>query len=118
MTLRRVVIAAAVVTLLTSGAYVFVYLYRWEWNRALVSGVIFLAAEVALVSAVLTARLNKVDRRLDALAMAETERVRRHLREHTPPSRVTFSWLTRTDRSAAGQTAPAEGLFLEDVEYG
>ena len=30
------------------GAYVFVYLYRWEWNRALFAGVLFVAAEVAL----------------------------------------------------------------------
>jgi len=100
VTLRRVAIAAAVVTLLTSGAYVFVYLYRWEWNRALVSGVIFLAAEVALASAVVTARLARVDRRLDGLALAEQERIRRRLRESTPPSRVTFAWLTRPDRSA------------------
>jgi hypothetical protein len=99
VTLRRVAVAIAVVTLLTSGAYVFVYLYRWEWNRAVVSGVIFLAAEVALVSAVITARLGRVDRRLDALTQVEAERLRRQLHDHQPPNRVSFAWLARTDRT-------------------
>ena len=49
MNARKIGILAAVVTLLASGAYVFVYLYRWEWNRAQVSAAIFVAAEVGLV---------------------------------------------------------------------
>ena len=32
-----------------SGTYLVVYLYRWEWNRAVISGVFFLAAEIAYV---------------------------------------------------------------------
>ena len=48
-----------------SGAYVFVYLYRWEWNRALVSGVIFLAAEIALLGALILDRVARLGRRLD-----------------------------------------------------
>ena len=39
--------------LVASGGYVLVYLYRWEWNRALMAGVFFLAAEIALVGAAL-----------------------------------------------------------------
>jgi hypothetical protein len=57
--------AIATATLLVSGGYVFVYLYRWEWNRALISGVIFLAAEVAIIGWVLNHRIGDLRRRLD-----------------------------------------------------
>jgi hypothetical protein len=54
------------VTLAASGAYTFVYLYRWEWNRALMSAAIFVAAEVAVMGSVLADRLKAINRRLDA----------------------------------------------------
>ena len=37
--------------LVGSGAYVFVYIYRWEWNRALIMLGFFVATEVALSTA-------------------------------------------------------------------
>src|SRR5690606_41246707 len=55
------------VTLAASGTYTFVYLYRWEWNRAIMSAAIFVAAEVALVGSLLVQRLKRVSDRLDAL---------------------------------------------------
>ena len=86
-------------TLLTSGGYVFVYLYRWEWNRAVVSGVIFLAAEVAMVAAVLSVsdepgrapagRHGRRRRRTDAPPPATRA---------APAPRVGFAWLARPDR--------------------
>lgn len=51
--------------LLVSGGYLMVYLYRWEWNRALISGVFFLAAEIAVVTTVLSSRLSRLERRID-----------------------------------------------------
>jgi hypothetical protein len=38
------------VVLLASGAYVFIYLVRWEWNRALIAGLFFQAVEMVLVA--------------------------------------------------------------------
>ena len=35
------------------------YLYRWEWNRALISGVIFLAAEIAVIGWALNSKLSE-----------------------------------------------------------
>ena len=46
-----------VVVLTGSGGYLLVYLYRWEWNRALISGLVFVAAEIALVASMLTRRV-------------------------------------------------------------
>lgn len=55
--MRKLAWVAAVVTLVATGAYVFVYLYRWEWHRALIAGVLFLAAEVAVCTALVLRRL-------------------------------------------------------------
>jgi len=79
-------------TLLGSGAYVIVYLYRWEWNRALISGLFFLAAEVAIAAWVVVARVHDLVKRFDA----EPERrkaIAGHLRQaRAEPSNV-FAWL-------------------------
>lgn len=82
------------VVMAISGWYVFVYLYRWEWNRALVAGIIFLAAEIGLLGAALLDRLAKLGRRLDELERPATEeRVLRRLRQHAPQPANPFSWM-------------------------
>lgn len=68
MTIRRVaralVIVLDVVVLAASGIYLIVYLYRWEWNRAVVSGVFFLIAEIAMVTMLLLGRLARIEQRM------------------------------------------------------
>jgi hypothetical protein len=86
MNARRPAVALAVATLAGSGTYLFVYLYRWEWNRALIAGVFFLAAEVALGFAV-------VLRRLPDRPRAASPVVVERIRETGPPSRDHFAWL-------------------------
>jgi hypothetical protein len=51
------------VVLVLSGGYMIVYLYRWEWNRAIISGVFFVAAEVALASSMILRRLQRLEAR-------------------------------------------------------
>jgi hypothetical protein len=99
MNARRIGALAAVVTLLASGTYFFVYLYRWEWNRAQVSAAIFLAAEIGIVGWLVSDRIRRVERRLDRTATDGAERRLQVLRDTAPAPRVTFRWLTRTDRS-------------------
>jgi len=97
-TARRTGAAAAVITLAASGAYVFVYLYRWEWNRALVSGVIFIATEIGVMTWLLADRIRRVEHRLDR-ADEEAERRRLEvLRATAPPARTGFGWLARPDQ--------------------
>jgi hypothetical protein len=84
------------VTLAYSGAYVFVYLYRWEWNRALTAGLFFLAAEIGLAAAFLGERIRKLERRLDGEPDAGDPaytQVRARLTESSPPGRDHFAWL-------------------------
>lgn len=62
--LRLVFRAILVTVLVGSGTYLLVYLYRWEWNRALISGLLFLIAEVAFLGAVVVRRLVALERRI------------------------------------------------------
>jgi hypothetical protein len=93
---RRIAWAVGVVTLLYSGAYVFVYLYRWEWNRALTAGLFFLAAEIGLAAALIIERVRKLEHRLDRAPDAGDpayDQVRARLTESAPPARDHFAWL-------------------------
>lgn len=109
-----VVIAGA--SLLLSGGYVFVYLYRWEWNRALISGVIFLAAEVAVIGWALNRRIAELGRQVDA------ERVRRlggHLEAARQQPSAAFEWL-RPDPGRTNVFVPilmGAGLVLSGVAW-
>ena len=100
MNARRLGALAAAVTLLASGAYFFVYLYRWEWNRAQVSAAIFIAAEIGIVGLLLSERIRRVERGLERIGSDAERRRLQVLRETVPPSRVSFAWLTRTDRTS------------------
>jgi hypothetical protein len=91
--LIRTVLGA--VTLAASGMYTFVYLYRWEWNRALMSAAIFIAAEVALVGSALAGRLKSIDKRLEDHERSGRQQRTDRLRETAPPTRVGFDWLAR-----------------------
>ncbi len=68
MTSKRLAYAVMAVVLAASGAYMFVYLYRWEWNRTLIAGMFFIAAEIGLIGAAILERLKKMEGRLDAKA--------------------------------------------------
>ena len=75
MNARRLGVLVAVITLLASGGYFFVYLYRWEWNRAQVSAAIFIAAEIGIVAWLLTDRIRRVERRLTVPSPGSSERM-------------------------------------------
>ncbi|WP_007517408.1 hypothetical protein [Pseudofrankia saprophytica] len=102
---RLFVLGIGGVTLLGSGLYFFVYLYRWEWNRALVSGLIFLAVEVALVGLVVSSRLTRLTRAVETSAdhPARRSRIAAHLREAPDEPSAVFAWLRQ---SGSGSSAP------------
>jgi hypothetical protein len=90
-------------TLAASGTYTFVYLYRWEWNRALMSAAIFIAAEVAVMGSLLAQRLKVISERIDsrdvqaAATPPQTVRLER-IRSSAPPARANFAWLSRPEQ--------------------
>ena len=101
MSARKVIVLLTAVAAAASGFYMIVYLFRWQWNRALIAAIFFVAAEVALMAMVLLERLNRIERAIqDApVSVARTaadddlDRIRTHLRAaQAPPSRH-FAWL-------------------------
>lgn len=71
-----------------AAVYLFVYLYRWEWNRAIVAGIFVLIAEIALIGSLLLVRLQVAaksdplpDDALDALVASR------------PPPSPVFRWM-------------------------
>ena len=83
--------------LVASGVYVFVYLGRWEWNRALLAGVFFVAAEVAMAATVVLGRMRGMERRLGTATRAGHDLgpppALARIRETAPPPRDPFAWL-------------------------
>lgn len=57
----------AVVALVGSGTYVIVYLWRWEWIRALITGVLFLATLVVVSTWAILSSLRRIGERIDDL---------------------------------------------------
>lgn len=86
----RIAILLGTVMLAVNGMYFFVYLWRWEWNRALIVGVLFLAVEVAMAAAAMIGRFRRLDARLEAI----DPKVLSRIRESAPPARDHFEWLS------------------------
>ena len=78
------------VVLASTALYFFVYLWRWEWNRALIAGLLFVATEVAMATVTLLDRLHRLDERVTSPDPAVLARIR----ESAPPARDHFEWLS------------------------
>jgi hypothetical protein len=118
MNARRLGLAVLLVVMAAAGWYVFVYLYRWEWNRALVSGLIFLAAEIGLLGAVVLDRLAKLGRRVEDIDRARAdERALRRLREHAPEPARPFAWLDRSQMNVFVPVLLGAGVVMSGLAW-
>ena len=94
MIARRIFYAIGLAVLLSSGVYVFVYLVRWEWNRAMFAALLFVAAEVVLLGAVVLDRLRNLSAQVEGLERRHVDpQVLTRLRESAPPASEPFAWL-------------------------
>lgn len=104
MNMRRVVPAVmrlmTLVVLVISGIYFVVYLYRWEWNRAQVSGLMFVGAEVAVVGSHVLRRLRALEGRIDEVERASPPRSPTSATDDGPvaPESPRYPWM-RVDRT-------------------
>lgn len=94
--MRRIAWFVGGVTMAATAGYVFVYLYRWEWHRALFVAVVFLATEMAMATALILRRLAQ---QAEVVAEERTPRgravdpaVAARLRE-AAPTHDRFAWL-------------------------
>lgn len=87
-----------------AAVYLVIYLYRWEWQRAIICGVLLLAVEGFLVCAILLGRMGRLERRLND-ADARSEEIRRRLElSRQEGSANPFRWLGADSREDAGGT--------------
>jgi hypothetical protein len=119
-TQRLLTLVLGGVTLAGSAGYLFVYLYRWEWNRAIIAGVVFLAAEIGVVGWSLHGRLAEVERRQRTQAdLDRRRRIAGHLdTARAEPSRP-FAWL-EGDGGRLGVFIPillGAGLVLSSLAW-
>jgi hypothetical protein len=87
---RRIAWLLGVVVLVASASFVALYLSRWEWTRALWTTMVFVAAEVALASALILRKLGQLSEQLkgqgsDAAVLARIQETR--------PHHARFAWL-------------------------
>jgi hypothetical protein len=119
VTARVLVRVLVVLVLVASGAYFLVYLYRWQWNRALVSGVFFVAAEIALVASVLLRRLQAIEDRLEGLehrpAPSEPPAALGAIEASAPPPKDRFAWLSGSRTSVFIPVLLGAGVVLSGV---
>ena len=96
----RLARALLLAVMVGAGGYLFVYLYRWEWNRATIAGIFLVAAEVAHATILVTERVAQLAIAPAGRGTVEIGTLAR-LRETAPRPRQRFAWLTPT----SGQTS-------------
>lgn len=93
--MKKVPAVIMVLTLIASGAYIAIYLDRWEWTRALFITMIFVIAEIALVGWLVIQRLQRLEARFDERDQRDEvfdEGVLLRIRQ-TRPEYDRFAWL-------------------------
>ncbi len=94
--MKKVPAVILALTLVAAGAYIAIYLDRWEWTRALFVTMVFVIAEVALLGLLITQRLQRIEARFDAEHAERTDLfddgVLLRLRQ-TRPEYDRFAWL-------------------------
>ena len=117
---RRLGRLLSAVVLVAAGSYVFIYLVRWEWNRALIAGLFFLAAEAVLIADVVLGRIDKLGKQLEEdRARERTMAMAARLRANRPDSAGPFAWLA-PDRDRLNVFLPiliGAGVVLSAVAY-
>ena len=124
MSLRRTLHAIgrllSAVVLIAAGSYIFIYLVRWEWNRALIAGMFFVAAEVFLVADVALGRIGALSLNAGRTTGEETNQALvSRLRATRPESSGPFAWLA-PERDRLTVLLPiliGAGVLLSAVSY-
>lgn len=111
---------AGVLALVGAGAYVFIYLYRWEWNRAIMAGVLFLAAEIGVVGALVLSRLKSIEERIkEQPPRDDYADALKDIQDAAPAPRRHFAWMSDTDK--LGVFVPVlmgAGVVISGIAWG
>lgn len=76
-----------------AGVYFVVYLYRWQWQRAILSGVLLLIVGVLLLGIVVLGRLTRIEERIRENDRRQEDVLARLRQTHTHEQGDRFRWL-------------------------
>ncbi|MEE1765555.1 MULTISPECIES: hypothetical protein [unclassified Streptomyces] len=76
-----------------AGVYFVVYLYRWQWQRAILSGVVLLIVGVLLLGLVLLGRLARIEERIRESDRRQQDALARLRQAHARERGDRFRWL-------------------------
>lgn len=93
---KKIGYAVSWLVLLSSGIYVFVYLYRWEWNRAIIAGIFLLASGVALATMAILDRIGRLEARMAEGAAKTAPGALAPIESSRPEAHRHFEWLGDT----------------------
>jgi len=94
MIARKLAYLVLSLVIAASGAYLFIYLYRWEWNRAVIAGIFLIAAGMALAAGMLFERMQRIEEKIDAIGRSNHRQTLEAIQETAPESKERFKWLT------------------------
>jgi hypothetical protein len=86
----------AAATLAGAGGYVMVYLVRWEWHRAILVALLFLAVQIAATSALVLRAVTRSARSAPGEPGADDGCLLEHI-QRARPTRDHFAWLRSRD---------------------
>lgn len=95
-TVRLVGYAFGGLSALYAGYYMVLYLTRWEWQRALMSGMLLLIVEVFLATILVLTRVSRLEQHMEQ-SDARMEEVRRRLEQTRSPHQNQFRWMHSVD---------------------
>ncbi|MGP3982133.1 hypothetical protein [Streptomyces sp. KR80] len=106
-------VAYIIGTLTTAGAavYLAVYLYRWEWQRAVLAGVLLIVVEVFLACVVVIDRISRLEQRISA-SERRSDTVRQRLDQSAQLPDPTFRWLDGDGRLPWSGSSNSTYVFI------
>lgn len=89
--MKKIALFGLAAVTFVAAVYLIRHLIRWEWHRAMFSGIAMLAGEIALAAVVI---LRAVRRAVEKASAPEVDqRVLSRLQQSRPPSARAFAWL-------------------------
>lgn len=118
---RAVLWLSVTAVVLVAGGHTVYYLFNWEWNRASIAGIGFVAGLVIAATFLMLGRLQRLERRLDLLlATHEAGRVQTSRLTAYEPSvepRPDFPWLSRPPVLLAGLLVAVPGPETDQAVF-
>jgi len=117
MIARRLAFIMLAMVIAASGAYLFIYLYRWEWNRAVIAGIFLIAAGVALATGLLLEKMRRIEEKLDAIGRMNHEETLQAIRDTAPEPKERFKWLGGDQLSVFVPVLMGAGVVFSGIAW-